>query len=918
MRLMIRCSERAYDSSSNNPPFRLSSSSTLPSLEAPGTSSSSTSDFHKRHHEESLFHHRFSSPFSKKNDPKSNSTTHITMQAPTLETPIESGSMFGDDMFGLGKSNRFSNVEPTAAKQSSQSVSPLPVRSGSPDSYDSANFRDDGERISVKQVNRKQATQGNPTITMRQSQSPASYSPGLESPALDKSWGRRQSEEGLMAYDNSPRGSRSLTPQVQTFSQAHQTHGRQDSLTAPVPHHYGRKRNSGDNTTTVRRSSALMRRTSMEDEDAKIVRNSVRRIDTATYERSNVQQQHLSTSSTASSKLVDPDKKDRDSGWEENIASSGNSSVHSLPGAKVQLPQQQQQQQPKKVTPQPMPSPSTEDDNVFDLTITESVSLAVSYERREELRARSPAAPKKMTKAEYEKYLKQKEAESAKSDSSDESEVESEDDDSEHERWKQAQLQREKQEAHLAVHRQQLMKETGVPAAPNFNRATTAPTLSLSGANISGNVSDEEDDIPLAILQAHGFPNKNRPPTRLSNLSTPSLGNIRASQNLPVFARNLPADPYANGNGLVNSATRMSLGFGVGADNRLAMGGGGSVYGGGGGSVYGGGGSVYGGGGGSVYGGSNVSLYAQMEMVEAQKAARRPNNGKISPYRTGSPALPGQDKVPTTGVGLLGLGGGSGGMGMDPRMSMMPPPQQMGMGMGMGMGGMDPRMSMLPPQQPMMGMGGMGMDPRMSMLPPLTAPAAPGASQTQQLEMQMEMLRLQIELAKMQQQNASTPSLPPPTRDSLAPPPSQQSFRPQLQPQQRAMSMINPTFPPPNRPMSTFAPSIAPNQQAYPPINFPPPGTYTASIAPSERSTVGQPRRYRGVSNTNGSQSGRTSTLLSQAPPQIKVPPTSGLRKVSAGSDDEDDWAEEKRKREEKKKGWRGKKQSVLGGLLSS
>ncbi|RPA77281.1 hypothetical protein BJ508DRAFT_310350 [Ascobolus immersus RN42] len=823
----VNTSPSAYDSP--NPPFRLSSSSTLPSLE---TSTSSSSDLHKDHHS------RFYNPFHKKAPSKST----MSNEPPTLQTPIESGSMFSSDDMFLSKTHRLSSFEPVTS--ATQSVSPLPVRSGSPDSYDSINFQDDGERISVKHVNRKQP----PTITMKTSHSPTNYDT-VDSP---RDFGRRQSEEALMAYDSSPRNSRTLTPQVATFSQSH---ARQDSLTAPVQN-YGRRRGSGDHG---RRSSQLVRREGVEDEDARIVRQSIRRPD-------------------AVSSLAP--KKDRDSGWEENIASSANSSVNSLPSK-----------------PQALPSPkaSEDDDNVFDLTITEKVT----YERKQSVRK----APKKMTKAEYDRYIAQKEAEASSSEDS-ESEEE-EEDDSEQERFRELQRQREKQEAHLAVHRQQLMKETGVPGptAPPYQRASTAPTLSFSAAASVAGGSDEDEDVPLAILQAHGFPNKNRPPARLSNLSTPSLQNLRSAA-LPVFARGLPQDPYMNGNGLVNQATRMSLGMGIGS--------GGSVYGGnGGGSVYGGGGgSVYGGGGGSVYGGgsqygSNVSLYQQMEQVEAMKAARRPG-GKVSPYRTGSPQVPGMDKVPSTGVGLLGLGGGSGGF-QDPRMSMMA---------GMQQPMMDPRMSMMGgmPQQQMM-------DPRMSMM----GGSGMGVGSTggsvvnaRELELQMEMLKLQIELekAKNANNNRSTPNLPPPSRDSLAPPTPQ--FRPQQGQGQRAMSMVAPSDY--GRPMS-IAPSInmVPNRATMAGMNgmgLPPPQApfagYTPSIAPSERSTVGQPRRYRGVSNimgSNASQSGRTVTLVSQVPPRMPVGKNGG------GSDDEDDWEEAKRRREEKKNKWRGKKDS---GLLAS
>ena len=218
-------------------------------------------------------------------------------------------------------------------------------------------------------------------------------------------------------------------------------------------------------------------------------------------------------------------------------------------------------------------------------------------------KARAAAAPqqpgKVMTPAEFEEYKKNKET--APVDEDNKSEVSSEDnyeeDDDEQERLKEAAKHRRKQEAHLAVYRQQMMKVTGEqpselpsqqPSRVPLERASnSAPVLlgqmtfeNKNSPNPSKSSEDEDDEIPLGVLQAHGFPNKNRPPTRLSQSTEalprpestatyPTPGNATRNEsaaggggnlNLPVFAKHLPQDPYV-GASLVNAPARESLAF---------------------------------------------------------------------------------------------------------------------------------------------------------------------------------------------------------------------------------------------------------------------------------------------------------------------------------------------------------------------
>ena len=129
---------------------------------------------------------------------------------------------------------------------------------------------------------------------------------------------------------------------------------------------------------------------------------------------------------------------------------------------------------------------------------------------------------------------------------------------------------------------------------------------------------------------------------------------------------------------------------------------------------------------------------------------------------------------------------------------------------------------------------------------------------------------------------------------------------------QRAMSMVDNQFPqlqPQNR--ASYAPSVA--------APFLGPQGYTPSIAPSERSTVGQPSRYRPVSYAPGTSAGaRTATLTSaSAGPDWnkKLPGPSHLKNSATDSDDDDEsgWEELNKRRKEKADGRKMRKET--GGL---
>ncbi|KAH7034909.1 uncharacterized protein B0I36DRAFT_360370 [Microdochium trichocladiopsis] len=508
-----------------------------------------------------------------------------------------------------------------------------------------------------------------------------------------------------------------------------------------------------------------------------------------------------------------------------------------------------------------------------------------------------PTQSKVMTNEQFEKYrqdkVRQERMGVADKDESDKEDDENYDDDEdEAERSAQAAKQRRKQEAHMAVYRQQMMKVTGDNAAsgprPSIQMSMSTPNLAL-GVNTTappavtptsdGSESDEE--VPLAILAAHGFPNKNRPPTRLTTVG--SNPNLRASVApsysvggggpgsvvgesgpkgpLPPFARKLPQDPYL-GAGLINQPPRESFALGGGAPLReqqpraLPVGG----------------------------------LVGVIANEERSRAMRR-----------GSPAaMDHKNMMPNA----LGFGGGMGG-----NMN----------------GGFDP-MGGIPPQM-MYPMGGMG-----QMQPPMLTPGDQAQIQmTQQMQqfMQMQMQFMQMQMMSNQNPGQAVGNMPQQRPLSHMP---RQSFSGSTMDIQRQSFLDPPRGDAQMRTMSMVQPSsaswIQPPQPGYAPsIRLQ--GGYTPSIAPSERSNVGLPGRYRPVSHMPPAErTERTSTMsgalssLPQHPMRDNTPsPLAG--KTGADNDDDDDdeqgWEAMKQKREKKKGLWRNKKSfgAEISALIS-
>ncbi|KIV94357.1 hypothetical protein, variant [Exophiala mesophila] len=516
----------------------------------------------------------------------------------------------------------------------------------------------------------------------------------------------------------------------------------------------------------------------------------------------------------------------------------------------------------------------------FDPSIMADAELATMYQETKTITPKPVSTNKVMTPAQWEKYKQQKEMDrrlGALSDDSGSEPGDNYEDDDEVEQKKKNSNQRQKQQANLAVYRQQMRKVTGettLQSRPESsfgiatygngslgdlnNRFSNLTTDSRrSGGKSSGeDDGDDDEDIPLGILAAHGFPNKNKPPTRLATSpSNPSLRPVSQLQSspspgtpsmiepaskggrLPPFARQLPQDPYF-GAGLVNPSNRESM-----AAQSLSP-------------------SALGSGPSTAHPIHPAGLVGVIAGEERARAARRG-----SPNPAGNYDPPGMVRSTTTGA-IPGMGYPVMGA-----MPMMSPAEQAQAQMSLQM-------------QQMMEMQAQWMQQMQSMM---GVPGGPGSQM-------------------------GAPSMGAPSVYGMS------VQRPQ------SMHGGGPSFPGNPRTMSTLNPGMAPwssTPSFIPSINVN--GNYASSIAPSERSNVGLAPRYRPVSvvadvETHSSRRASTFTSNSYQPwnsknsgPQMArhgaKPSVNmvGRRSPLARQDDEDDeqgWAEMKKRKEKKQKSW--------------
>ncbi|KAK4861123.1 hypothetical protein LT330_004039 [Penicillium expansum] len=805
---------------------------------------------------------RQQTPDTSKNRPVTGSTdsTATPPKLPDTDFALSSQDDFNkmfDNMGGQGSAIRGSSPKPTK-------VTPAIARP------------DKDALLTVSQYSSSPPTHVLPEFQNSRAAAPAAIntdrSTAVESPPY--SWDRRPSEEGLLRGPQSPPlnqsqstpdtvvGFRKLSPSPNQFAEATTSHR---SLERPRGSERGGLRRSGI-------YSAKGESAPFDDEDAQMVRKSV------VY------------------------GKESTSPWAEGSPSGGTPLID-----KGKAPNYSGQ-----VNPEP--------DNMFqyrrspppadrlDPSIADHARLAVQY--ADSLPKSSSPGNKVMTPSQFEHYRQQQELRRSNSDatkSDDESDHEEFDDEQDEvEKQRETERQRRKQEAHLSVYRQQMMKITGQQAPVQSLRpvmsgaSNSTPNLNPSRLSVLGEKSnsgksseEEDDDVPLGILAAHGFPGQNRPPTRLNNVS--SNPNLRASMqppyisssnsvsgadpnasrgSLPPFARNLPRDPYF-GAGLVNNANRESLAFG----------------------------------GGSVYGGSSSpapppgGLVGVIASEERARAMRRGSPNTQAMHEMGGVPRP-YSMMPQQQQQNVSAG----------EQASIQLSQQMTTMMQMQMQWMQQMMQIQGGQgQPMM--QGMPMPPMMMpggamAMPPMGPPSISGP-----------------------QSMAGNPNFRPmsmPTSVLNAPP-----SLPHID--QRTMSMMDPNI------STRRTGSPMPNLSGTP---FRPNTGYAASIAPSERSTVGMAPRYRPVSTMQpesnyavassnkpfGDENHNPSLLMPQSHipkshlATVTVRPVSqstGVENRKPGSEDEEDddeaWADMVKKREKKKSSWKMKRgTSSFGDLLSA
>jgi len=709
------------------------------------------------------------------------------------------GGDFSDMFAGFGKRKSAMLVE----EESNRAMSQSPVRK-----HD--------KRLRIKLTFEQDASPSGPaTRPNRFNQpSPLNIDKNRNVEASPYSWSSQHSNDGLIS---------STSPSA--FAPAH------DSPPPPVPQHGMRSNNTSPNLNRqqrpevgIRRSSGYTgrRKSTIEypgeavDEDARLLRESVsaaRRLDEPSY--SSKVRDSWALPSTTAYKVDDA-----------AVASWTKPSEESTPKAKKA-------------------EPKIHEDSMFDNHITESAHLAQRFrERSLSPPTRHTPHNKVMTPAQFERYKQDQERMRSIGGKSKEQEEDDEDedetyDDEEDEAEKRQRLakQRRKQEAHMAVYRQQMMKVTGEAAStgirpPAFS-SQSSPNLAALGQPEEGEEEDEE--VPLAILQAHGFPNKNKPPMR----SAGSNPNLRAQSvaggALPVFARALPQDPYF-GAGIVHPTNRESMAFAGGA------------------------GSVNGGQSRGLPVGGLVGVIATEERSRAM--------------RRGSPNAQGEYGPPPSN--------GFNGMGMPPM----------------------PRAST--PGSMMNGMPGMGGMPMGSMGPVNPMMLSPGDQAQMHMSQQMQQfMQMQMHFMQMMTQGQGPPQPNSQQLGDMPRPNSAHAHAPGLRPgssHQRAMTMMDPNAAPWMQHGGLFAPSIQGQ------------GGYAPSIAPSERSNIGLPGRYRPVSHAppvdNKSRASTMSGALQGWENKNSQPTVKAVKKSGnvSDEDDEEGWEEMAKKREKKKSMWRTKK----------
>jgi len=198
--------------------------------------------------------------------------------------------------------------------------------------------------------------------------------------------------------------------------------------------------------------------------------------------------------------------------------------------------------------PVPISLPQIEKMEIFKETFSTNLFENTALPEKRDRNVPSPKPVASTTKG---KVMSQAEFERLRQQGDDESDDDEEEEDLAKDETYQVNLsrQRRRQQAALSVYRQQMTKVVGADATP-----TIPPPRPMSQIDSIAEADDETEEIPLAVLMAHGFPQNNNRPSSTRSSSVQGIRpqvvlepRIRSPSpgNLPVFAKNLPMDPHA-------------------------------------------------------------------------------------------------------------------------------------------------------------------------------------------------------------------------------------------------------------------------------------------------------------------------------------------------------------------------------------
>ncbi|KAF2142142.1 uncharacterized protein K452DRAFT_27245 [Aplosporella prunicola CBS 121167] len=466
--------------------------------------------------------------------------------------------------------------------------------------------------------------------------------------------------------------------------------------------------------------------------------------------------------------------------------------------------------------------------------------------------------PQRMTMAEFGVLKRQELKDPIDDDTSDEEYLDEDQEEDERKKMEDMRRIRQEQQEKMSAHREMMKRTTGGmndrPSVGRHSNSTSALLHNRSFSNVQNSEDDDDEDIPLAILQAHNFPKTHVRPASATGVRPASAAesSMNRASNLPPFARGLPSDvePFLGAN-LVQQPMRESIGYG-------AMGPG------------------------SAHGGSSIgqqqTLVNMIADAEQAKEARRGGSSKIFSNNN------------TYGQRLPTMTSQTAPQMAPQQMPMQPQPiGQMGQMGQMG---------------PMAQMGQMGFQPQQPMMDPQILQQASAQNQTNAqiaalTQSMQQLIMIHMQGIQQQQQPMQQPMMQQMMQQPMMQPAQQNNF---LSPNQRPVSMGN----------RNSAPTASQHQQrTRSMVNISPiglgglspqqPGShlqagYAASLAPSERSNVGRSPRYRPVSTP---QDG-SSTVMSNSTVQpihdgkqrIKVnvkPPPKNIPQLDSPNDDEDE-----------------------------